>query len=83
VRRVKLGEVSHTMSIEEDIRFAIENKLRQTIDRIEETLNQLVKRRKLGIEDIRNALRGLKPSFYLLSQKWFLRYYMFYSSWDL
>ena len=60
------------MKMDENIRIAIERKLRQTIDGIEETLRQMVTREKLGIEDIRNALKGLKPSFSLLSQRWVL-----------
>jgi len=60
------------MNVNENIRMAVEKKLRQTIDGIEETLRQMVEREKLGIEDIRNALLGLKPSFSLLSQRWVL-----------
>jgi DNA-binding HxlR family transcriptional regulator len=60
------------MSMDEDIRNAIERKLKQTIKGIEETLQQMVERRKLGVEDIRRALSGLKPSFSLLSQRWVL-----------
>ncbi|RLG39774.1 MAG: hypothetical protein DRO05_08055 [Thermoproteota archaeon] len=63
--------MSH-LSLDEDIRIAIERKLRQTIDGIEETLHQIIERRKIRIEDIRNALLKLKPSFSFLSQRWVL-----------
>ena len=60
------------MKMDDNIRVAIERKLKQTIDGIEETLHQMVKREELGIEDIRKALLGLKPGFSLLSQRWVL-----------
>ncbi len=72
VFQFKLSEVGRTLGMDNDIRTAIERKLKQTIDGIEETLQQLVEKRKLGITDIRKALSGLKPSFSLLSQRWVL-----------
>jgi DNA-binding HxlR family transcriptional regulator len=40
---------------------------------IEETLNEIFRNQRLGLEDLREVIKSLEESFSLLSQKWSLQ----------
>ena len=50
----------------------VEEKIEHTIKGIEKTLNQILKSGEVNFNDVKSILETLKPSFFLLSQKWVL-----------
>jgi DNA-binding HxlR family transcriptional regulator len=47
--------------------------MRVNLKGIEETLNEIFRNQKLGLEDMRETIKSLEESFSLLSQKWSLQ----------
>ena len=47
--------------------------MRVNLKGIEETLNEIFRNQKLGLEDLRETIKSLEESFSLLSQKWSLQ----------
>jgi len=56
----------------EKLKKIVEEKIRHTVDGIEETLVQVVENLNLSLEDLGEAIKNLERSFGLLSQKWSL-----------
>jgi DNA-binding HxlR family transcriptional regulator len=47
--------------------------MRVNLKGIEETLNEIFRNQKLGLDDMRETIKSLEESFSLLSQKWSLQ----------
>lgn len=47
--------------------------MKSNLDGIEQTLQQIFGAQKLGLEELRETIKGLEESFDLLSQKWNLQ----------
>jgi DNA-binding HxlR family transcriptional regulator len=59
--------------LSEELRTLVETRMQKTLEGIEETLQHIFERQKMGLEELRGAVQGLEESFNLLSQKWALQ----------
>lgn len=51
----------------------VETRMKRTLNGIEETLQQILESQEIGLEELKEAVKGLEESFDLLSQKWNLQ----------
>lgn len=56
-----------------ELRKLVESRMRSNLEGIEQTLRQIFGTQKLGLEELRETIKGLEESFDLLSQKWNLQ----------
>jgi len=56
-----------------ELRKLVESRMKSNLDGIEQTLQQIFGAQKLGLEELRETIKGLEESFDLLSQKWNLQ----------
>ena len=56
-----------------ELRKLVESKMKSNLEGIEQTLQQIFGTQKLGLEELRETIKGLERSFDLLSQKWNLQ----------
>lgn len=56
-----------------ELRKLVESRMKSNLDGIEQTLQQIFGTQKLGLEELRETIRGLEQNFDLLSQKWNLQ----------
>jgi len=56
-----------------ELRKLVESRMKSNLEGIEQTLQQIFGAQKLGLEELRETIRGLEESFDLLSQKWNLQ----------
>lgn len=59
--------------LSDELRRLVESRMESNLRGIEETLHQIFKNQKLGLEDLRETIKTLEESFNLLSQKWNLQ----------
>jgi len=59
--------------LSDELRTLVETRMQKTLEGIEETLQHIFERQKMGLEELRGAVQGLEESFNLLSQKWNLQ----------
>lgn len=59
--------------LSEELRRLVESRMRVNLKGIEETLDEIFRNQKLGLEDMRETIKSLEESFSLLSQKWSLQ----------
>lgn len=59
--------------LSEELRKLVESRMRVNLKGIEETVNEIFRNQKLGLEDMRETIKSLEESFSLLSQKWSLQ----------
>jgi len=52
------------------VRKLVEARINRTLDGIEETLECIIEKQEISLEDLKNDLQNLEESFILLSQKW-------------
>lgn len=52
------------------MRKLVEARINRTLDGIEETLECIIEKQEISLEDLKNDLQNLEESFILLSQKW-------------
>jgi DNA-binding HxlR family transcriptional regulator len=53
-----------------ELRKLVESRMKSNLEGIEQTLQQIFGTQKLGLEELRETIKGLEESFDLLSQKW-------------
>lgn len=53
-----------------ELRRLVESRMKSNLEGIEQTLQQIFGSQKLGLEELRETIKGLEESFDLLSQKW-------------
>lgn len=56
-----------------ELRKLVESRMKSNLEGIEQTLQQIFGTQKLGLEELRETIKGLEESFDLLSQKWNLQ----------
>jgi DNA-binding HxlR family transcriptional regulator len=56
-----------------ELRKLVESRMKSNLEGIEQTLQQIFGAQKLGLEEVRETIKGLEESFDLLSQKWNLQ----------
>jgi DNA-binding HxlR family transcriptional regulator len=56
-----------------ELRKLVESRMKSNLEGIELTLQQIFGAQKLGLEELRETIKGLEESFDLLSQKWNLQ----------
>jgi DNA-binding HxlR family transcriptional regulator len=56
-----------------ELRKLVESRMKSNLEGIEQTLQQIFGAQKLGLEELRETIKGLEESFDLLSQKWNLQ----------
>jgi DNA-binding HxlR family transcriptional regulator len=56
-----------------ELRKLVESRMKSNLEGIEQTLQQIFGAQKLGVEELRETIKGLEESFDLLSQKWNLQ----------
>ncbi len=52
------------------MRKLVEARINRTLEGIEETLECIIEKQEISLEDLKNDLQNLEESFILLSQKW-------------
>ena len=60
------------ITLSDEIAERVEERIRRTIRGIEETLREILERGEVEIDDVKELLKALEPSFSLLSQRWVL-----------
>ena len=56
-----------------ELRKLVESRMKSNLEGIEQTLHQIFGAQELGLEELRETIKGLEESFDLLSQKWNLQ----------
>ena len=56
-----------------ELRRLVESRMKNTLKGIEETLQHILERQEIGLEELRGTIKSLETSFNLLSQKWSLQ----------
>ena len=56
-----------------ELRRLVESRMKNNLKAIEETLQHILERQKIGLEDSKEIIGSLEDSFNLLSQKWNLQ----------
>jgi DNA-binding HxlR family transcriptional regulator len=56
-----------------ELRRLIESRMKNTLKGIEETLQHILERQEIGLEELKGTIKSLEISFNLLSQKWNLQ----------
>jgi DNA-binding HxlR family transcriptional regulator len=56
-----------------ELRKLVESRMKSNLEGIEQTLQQIFGAQKLGLEELKETIKGLEESFDLLSQKWNLQ----------
>ena len=59
--------------LSDELRRIVESRMKVNLKGIEETLDEIFRNQKLGLEDMRETIKSLEESFSLLSQKWTLQ----------
>ncbi|MEM4733215.1 MAG: helix-turn-helix domain-containing protein [Candidatus Bathyarchaeia archaeon] len=65
-----------------EFRKLIEARLKQTLKGIEDTLNQILEKQKMSLQELKEELKSLEESFTVLFQKWNLEilYMLFFKT---
>jgi DNA-binding HxlR family transcriptional regulator len=58
------------LTLGEEVRKLVEARINRTLEGIEETLECIIEKQEISLEDLKNDLQNLEESFILLSQKW-------------
>lgn len=61
------------LALSNELRNLIESRMKQTLEGIEETLQNIPELQKIGLRDLKETVQSLERSFNLLSQKWNLQ----------
>jgi DNA-binding HxlR family transcriptional regulator len=56
-----------------ELRRLVESRMKNTLKGIEETLQNILERQEIGLEELKGTIKSLEMSFNLLSQKWNLQ----------
>jgi len=59
-------------ALSDELRRLVEARMEHTLKAIEDTLQQILAKQEIQLEDMKETLRSLEKSFSLLSQKWSL-----------
>ncbi|MGA2767099.1 MAG: helix-turn-helix domain-containing protein [Candidatus Bathyarchaeia archaeon] len=59
--------------LSDELRRLVESRMKINLRGIEETLNEIFRNQRLGLDDMRETIKSLEESFSLLSQKWSLQ----------
>ena len=59
--------------LSDELRKLVESRMKSNLEGIEQTLHQIFGAQELGLEELRETIKGLEESFDLLSQKWNLQ----------
>ncbi len=59
--------------LSDELRRLVESRMKDNLNGIEQTLNQVFQIQNLSLEDLKKTIQGLEDSFTLLSQKWNLQ----------
>jgi DNA-binding HxlR family transcriptional regulator len=70
------------LTLGEEVRKLVETRINRTLEGIEETLECIIEKQAISLEDLKNDLQNLEESFILLSQKWNLEilYTLFFNN---
>jgi DNA-binding HxlR family transcriptional regulator len=59
-------------ALNNELRGLIESRMEHTLKGIEDTLQRIIEKHDIRLEDLKETIQGLEKSFILLSQKWSL-----------
>jgi len=59
-------------ALSDELRRLVESRMERTLKAIEDTLQRILEKHEIGLEDMKETLKTLEKSFSLLSQKWSL-----------
>ncbi len=59
-------------ALSDELRRLVEARMERTLKAIEETLQRILEKQEIRLEDMKETLKSLEKSFSLLSQKWSL-----------
>jgi len=59
-------------ALSDELRKLVEARMERTLIAIEDTLQQILEKHEMRLEDVKETLKSLEKSFSLLSQKWSL-----------
>jgi DNA-binding HxlR family transcriptional regulator len=58
------------LALSNELRKLVETRIERTLDGIEDTLQHILKKQQIGVEDLKEDVKSLEERFNLLSQKW-------------
>lgn len=64
------GPTKAKFTLGDELRRLVETRVDRTLKGIEETLQHIMQRQEIGLEDLKRDIQSLEESFALLSQKW-------------
>jgi DNA-binding HxlR family transcriptional regulator len=59
-------------ALSDEMRSLIELRMAHTLNAVEDTLQQILEKQEIRLEDLKQTIKSLEKSFSLLSQKWSL-----------
>ncbi|MDH7564039.1 MAG: helix-turn-helix domain-containing protein [Candidatus Bathyarchaeota archaeon] len=62
--------MNQTLTLSNELRKLVETRINQTLKAIEETLQHILQKQKISLDDLKKDIQSLEESFNLLSQKW-------------
>ena len=65
--------MNHELVLSKELRRLVESRLKSTLRGIEETLQEVLERQEIGLEELKGTMKTLEISFNLLSQRWSLQ----------
>jgi len=65
--------VNHELVLSKELRRLLESRLKSTLRGIEETLQEVLERQEIGLEELKGTIKTLEINFNLLSQRWNLQ----------
>jgi DNA-binding HxlR family transcriptional regulator len=64
--------MSSKPTLSSELRRLVETRMESTLKGIEDTLQRILEKQEMHLEDLKESIRSLEKSFSLLSQKWSL-----------
>ena len=68
--RTRCARTNSGFALGNEVRRFVESRIDRTLKGIEETLQCLLEKREISLEDLRENIQSLEESFGMLSQKW-------------
>ena len=66
------GQMNSKPALNDELRRLIEARMEHTLKAIEDTLQRILEKHEIRLEDLKKTIQSLEKSFSLLSQKWSL-----------
>jgi hypothetical protein len=68
--RIRCARTNSGFALGNEVRRLVESRIDRTLKGVEETLQCLLEKQEISLEDLKENIQSLEESFGLLSQKW-------------